>query len=80
MAKPQRPEVEYHYVRRTMTQEERQSAIRQGYNDYQCFGWDKDPPYPEGAPRRWHWQDGAEAAEEFRRTGLGGMERAPGWH
>jgi|GEM_PF-4262419 len=59
---------------------ERRRAIRQGYGDFQCFGWQKDPPYPEGDPRRWHWQDGAETAEKFYRTGSGDVEETPGWH
>lgn len=79
MAKRQAAEVEYHYARQTMDQGERQRAIRQGYYDFQAFGWQKDPPYPEGDPRRWHWQDGAEIAEKHYRTGQGDMQEAAGW-
>lgn len=80
MAKPQRAEYAYHYIRVSLSSMEKRQAIRQGYYDFQCFGWQKDPPFPEGDPRRWHWQDGAEAAESFHRTGQGGMENVPGWH
>lgn len=79
MAKPQRQEVGFHYARQTGDAGERRRAIRQGYYDYQWFGWKKDPPYAMGDPLRWHWQDGAEMAEKVRQTGHGSLEATPGW-
>lgn len=81
MAKPLRPEFEYHYVRKTMDRTDRRRAIRQGYHDYQCFGWAKDPPFGMTDPRRWLWQNGAEAAEAIhqQRAPMSAIESAPGW-
>lgn len=79
MPKPVRPEFEYHYVRRTMDRTERRRAIRQGWADYQCFAWQKDPPFAQTDPRRWLWQNGAEAAEQMHTRGTGTIEDAPGW-
>lgn len=81
MAKPNRPEFEYHYVRKTMDRTDRRRAIRQGFEDFQHFGWHKDPPFGMSDPRRWLWQNGAEAAEAVRtqRANLTAIEAAPGW-
>lgn len=59
----------------------RRQAIRQGYYDFQCFGWGKEPPFAMTDPRRWLWQNGAEAAEAIRtqRANLAAIESAPGW-
>lgn len=46
---------------------DRRAAIRKGWEDYQMHQWQKDPPYPMDDPRRWLWQNGAEAAERYRR-------------
>lgn len=62
-----------------MAPNERNNAIRQGYGDFQFFAWQKDPPYPNGDPRRWFWQNGAEMAEQIRTTGRGALEQTPGW-
>jgi hypothetical protein len=81
VAKPVRPEFECHYVRRTLDRTERRRAIRQGYHDYQCFGWSKDPPFAMGDPLRWLWQNGAETAESIhqQRANLSALEETPGW-
>lgn len=81
MPKPIRPEFEYHYVRKTMDRTDRRRAIRQGYHDFQCFGWAKDPPFGMTDPRRWLWQNGAEAAEAIhqQRAPMNAIESAPGW-
>lgn len=80
MAKPLRPEVEYHYARQTGDRSERRRAIRQGYYDYQTFGWEKDPPYAPTDPLRWAWQDGAEQAERNHKNWHGRLEETPGWN
>lgn len=81
MPKPNRPEFEYHYVRQSMDRTDRRRVIRQGFADFQHFGWQKDPPFGMTDPRRWLWQNGAEAAEAVhtQRANLNGIEAAPGW-
>lgn len=79
MSRPVRQEFEFHDARKTMAESDRRNAIRQGYGDFQFFGWHKDPPYPEGDPRRWCWQDGAEMADQVHRTGRGRLQETPGW-
>lgn len=70
---------EYHYRRQSLSGMQRRQAIRQGFQDYQHFGWAKDPPFPEGDARRWMWQDGAEMAEKIHTTGSGALEETRGW-
>lgn len=79
MAKAVRPEFEYHYIHKTLDRTERRRVIRQGYHDFQFFGWQKDPPYGISDPKRWLWQNGAEEAEKIRHTGKGDIEDTPGW-
>lgn len=65
---------------RELAAETRRSAIRQGFQDYQVFGWQKDPPYPAGDPRRWYWQNGADAAEAYHKgRATGDMTQVSGW-
>lgn len=79
MTKRVRPEFEYHYLRHKMDGGERRQAIRKGYEDYQHHRWAKDPPYPNGDPRRWLWQDGAEMAERAQRDSRACPEHVDGW-
>ena len=65
---------------RELAAETRRAAIRRGYEDFQFHGWRKDPPYPTNDPRRWYWQNGAEAADEYHRGRADGrIEQVSGW-
>lgn len=59
---------------------DRRAAIRRGWDDYGMYQWQRDPGYPMDDPRRWLWQNGVEAAEQYHRGDLTStVEKCEGW-
>lgn len=68
-------------VGRQLSRATRREAIEQGAADFKMHGWKKDPPWGLDDPRRWFWQNGADAAEAaYLGRGSGRLSEVPGWH